>query len=343
MFTIAVNGSYPKMPEPPRPLLLQRAIDDYENGRITDRELERAKDRATVEAVAEMIAAGVEVISDGQIRWNHGALHICHQLGGFTCKEDVKESDNGSYKPRAVDRITWTHPITVDDLRFISGRSPVEVRPVLTGPFSLAKICNSGIYEDDIHSFTNDIALALNREILGLEAAGAEYILIEEPELTLNKEEIASFIEAASRLCNKVEAKVILGTSGGDILGIETELSDSPFHGFALDMLEGPENERIFLNENSFNGRILQFGLINSYDQTVERPQFITRWLMQLAQYHDPELIWAAPTGGLSSLPRDIAFVKLKCLYTGVQRARRELARLEEPGGSMPDDSVTTD
>ncbi|NQT35471.1 hypothetical protein HQ587_09795 [bacterium] len=343
MFTIAVNGSYPKTPEPPRPPLLQRAIDDYENGRITDRELERAKDRATVEAVAEMVAAGVEVVSDGQIRWNHGAMHICHQLGGFTGKEEVKESDNGSYKPRAVDRIKWTHPIIVDDHRFITERSPVEVRPVLTGPFSLARICNSGIYEDDIHSFTNDIALALNREILGLEAAGAKYILIEEPELTFNKDEIANFIEAAFLLCDKVETKVILGTSGGDILGIETELSDSPFHGIALDMLEGPENERAFFDEKRFSGRILQFGLINSYDQTVERPQFIANYLMRLAQHHDPELIWVAPTGGLSSLPRDIAFVKLKCLYTGVQRARRELTRLEKPGGSLPDDSVTTD
>lgn len=343
MFTIAVNGSYPKLPEPPRPQLLQRAIDDFENGRITDKDLAKAKDRATVEAVAEMIAAGVEVVSDGQIRWNHGALHLCHQLGGFTGEDEVKESDNGSYKPRAVDRIKWTRPITVDDHRFISGRSPVEVRPVLTGPFSLARICNRGIYEDDIHSFTNDIAHALNREILGLEAAGAKYILIEEPELTLRKEEIESFIEAASLLCDEVETKVILGTSGGDILGIETELSNSPFHGFALDMLEGPENERVFFDENPFNDRILQFGLINSYDQTVERPQFVARWLMQLAQYHDPELIWVAPNGGLGSLPRNIAFFKLKCLHAGVLRARRELARMEEPGGSLPDDSVTTD
>ena len=343
MFTIAVNGSYPKLPEPPRPQLLQRAINDFESGSITDKDLAKAKDRATVEAVAEMVAAGVEVVSDGQIRWNHGAMHICHQLGGFTGEDEIKESDNGNIKPRPVDRIRWTHPITVDDYRFIAGRSPVDVRPVLTGPFSLARICNSGIYEDDIHSFTNDIARALNREILGLEAAGAKYILIEEPELTLRKEEIENFIEAASLLCDKVEAKVILGTSGSDILGIDTELSDSPFHGFGLDMLGGPENDKIFINEHRFNDRILQFGLVNSFDPAVERPQFITRWLMQLAQYHDPELIWVAPTGELGSLPRNIAFFKLKCLYTGVLRARRELAGLEEPGGSLPDDNVSTD
>jgi hypothetical protein len=77
VFTIAVNGSYPCSPSPPRPQIALRAREDLTGGRITGREYARALERATVEAVAEMVAAGVEVVSDGQIRWEGPAEFIC--------------------------------------------------------------------------------------------------------------------------------------------------------------------------------------------------------------------------------------------------------------------------
>ncbi len=336
MFTIAVNGSYPRQPEPPRPQLLQRAIDDHKLGHITDRELHHAKERATIDAVAEMVAAGVELVSDGQIRWDNALIHICKELDGFEVKSEFHESDNGHFKPCATGRIKWTHPILLDDYRFLLDRSPVEVRPVLTGPFSIARLCDSGVYEKDVNNFTTDLARALNRELLGLEAAGFKYILVEEPLITSHKEEIAGFVEAANLLCDSVKTNVMLCTSGGDVLGIEDELYATAFGGFAFDLIDGPGNENFLAVDTKWEDRILQLGLVHSTDLQVERPTEIARGLMRFAQYHNPELIWAAPTAGLGLLPRNIAFAKLKSLYTGTGRARREIARLEEPGGSLP-------
>ncbi|MDP8239743.1 MAG: hypothetical protein P9X24_11690 [Candidatus Hatepunaea meridiana] len=337
MFTIAINGSYPSLPDPPRPPLLQRAIDEFINGRINEQNLVRAKQRAVIDAIAEMVVAGVEVVSDGQIQWDGGAFHICRGLSGFNISNkpyDYSE-DYSNPRPIAVDPINWTRPILIDDYRFIIDRSPVDVRPVLPGPFSLARLCDSGIYKDDIQNFSNDIAQAINREILGLEALGVKYILIEEPLLTTHKSEINNFIQTADILCDNVTISIILGTSDGDILGIEKELQSSSFKGFALDMLDGTINKDHLINDKGWEERILQLGLVHSYNPDVERPLDIARELIWAAQYHNPELIWVAPTGGLRSLTRDSAFFKLKSLYIGAEKARQEIARQEEPGGKL--------
>lgn len=338
MFTVAVNGSYPRLLEPPRPQLLMQAIEKHKLGRITDKELARAKDRATIDAVAEMVAAGVEMVSDGQIRWNNFTVQLCRELEGFTTREDDAESNNGNIKPRAIARIKWSHPILLDNYQFLANRSPVDVRPVITGPFTLAHSCDSGIYGDDIGSLTRDLARALNRELLGLENAGFKYILVEEPLLLTFKDKIREFTDIAQMLLDSLKTTVMLGTSGGNILSIETELGNTSFGGFALDLLEGPENERILTHTELWSEKILQFGLVHSFNKNIERPTFIYRTLVDLARFHNPENIWVAPTAGLGSLPRDTAFAKLKSLYAGACRARREIARLEEPGGSLPED-----
>jgi 5-methyltetrahydropteroyltriglutamate--homocysteine methyltransferase len=336
MFTIAVNGSYPRLLEPPRPQLLMKAIEDHKSGRITDRELERAKERATIDAVAEMVAAGVEIISDGQIRWEDVNLHIYRCLDGFATREDGVESDNGNLKPRATATIRWNRPILLDVYKFLLNRSPVEVRPVLTGPYTLARICDSGIYGDDLDALTIDLARALNRELVGFENAGFKYILIEEPILLKHKEDIGGFVKAMSVLLDSLTATIMLGISGGDILDIEDKLSETAFGGFTLDMLEGPGSVKAITGSSVWSEKILQAGLVDSYSTEVERPTRIFQALMELAQHFNPENIWVAPTAGLGWLPRDIAFAKLKSLYEGACRARREVARLEEPGGSLP-------
>jgi len=184
------------------------------------------------------------------------------------------------------------------------------------------------VYGDDIRAFTNDLASALKREILGMEGK-AKYILLDEPLLTARKHEIGEFIEAANLLCDNVEINVTLATSGGDILGIEDELKALPFGGFALDMLDGPSNETILTDGKEWGERIIQLGLVHASDTYVERPHDIARMLVKMAQYHDPGLIWVAPTGGMNMLSRDIAYAKLRSLYVGAQRARNELTRQE--------------
>jgi len=301
---------------------------EFEAGVIGEKEFVWAQRRATIEVVAEMVAAGVEVISDGQIRWDDPASYICRALSGFQIAEDLI--------PVPVDRIGWIRPIIVDDFRFLSERSPVDVRPALTGPLSLALMCKPGIYGEDIRSLTLDLARALNRELQGLEAAGAKFVLLEEPLLLTRRDLIHLFTDAATELLREVKIPVMLETSHGDITSVARELLELPFGGYALDLVRGPDNDLLLESCDRWGDRTVQLDLIDTENSTVEDAEAIKLKLLRYAELYDPGLLWVGPCAGLGALPRDSAFEKLRSLHRGVQMARRELARQEAPGGRIP-------
>lgn len=349
MFTTTVNGSYPRLPDPPRPQHLAKALEDRQQGRIGDRELAKAMERATVEAVAEMVAAGIDVVSDGQIRWEDPFSYMFSGLHGF----EVDHSDNGQSAsssfttPCVVDRIKWIHPIVDNDYRFLAERSPVSVRPVLTGPFSLAKSCNPGIYNEDFSKLCSDIAGALNREIEGLQESGARYILVEEPLLKCLGNESPSdlrsfpnerevFLEASEILCKGITSSVMLSTGDCDLANISGMLLESPFHGISFDLVTKPENEQLLLEPDKWQDRIIQLGVVNPFDPVIEKSIEVAILLIKIASCNNPGLLWVSPVSGLGALSRSVVFDKLSNMCQGVQWARRELARREQPGGRLP-------
>jgi len=197
---------------------------------------------------------------------------------------------------------------------------------------------------------TQDLAKALNRELEGLDDAGAKYILVEEPLLTKYRKEGAQFLECAELLCNGIIASTMLGTSGGDVLGLEKILQKSPFNGIAFDMIDGPDNEFLLTDPNDtdeassaphpnssdrWGEKIIQLGLINAHDNNVETSMEIALELVKYGTYNNPGRIWVAPASGLSEINREAAFKKLTNMCQGAEWARREMARREEPGGFL--------
>jgi 5-methyltetrahydropteroyltriglutamate--homocysteine methyltransferase len=356
MFTPTLNGSFPRFPEPARSKLLSEALEKHRDGIIIDTTLHRAFDRASVEAVVEMIAAGIEIPSDGQIRWQDEIAYMCAGLdgfrGGFEGDPDAEYDDYWRlYNPRrrsstpdselqvaypeAVKKITWHKSVVVDDFCFMAVRSPVEVRAVITGPFSLARSVKPGIYGEDIRQLTLDIASALNEELKILCKAGAKYVLVEEPLLLYNKDQAGIFAEASKVLCADVEASVMVGTHGSDVLGIEDVLLESPFDGISFDMINGADNISVLEKKGFWGDKIIQIGLIDSESEVIETPMAIALYLIDLSNYHNAGNIWVAPSGGMRNLSRTTAFNKLKAMSEGADWARRELARREVPGGKI--------
>lgn len=361
MFTAVVRGTYPKYPSAPRPSLLSRALRQWRARQIDDRDLERAFRRAQVEVVAEMVVAGMEVVWDGQLRWDGPADFICRRLHGFEvgpdrligqqisppAGDDTPTADSGTDEPsdggnghhaealqphaspRAIERIDWERPILAADFRFLADRSPVDLRPVLTGPYSLAGFCDPGIYEDRLAEFLFDIARALNREIEGLVAAGAKSVLIEEPLLTSSSSDIDLFFNAARRLTEGIEATLFLAP-GGDVIGMEGLLARSGFRGLALDVSNAPPNAELRDDPAFFMGRVIELGVVDGRSVRVESPEEVAEALVKWGERRDPHLLWAAPSCGLGRLTREAAFEKLQALARGVELARREMAGREE-------------
>jgi len=339
MLTPTVPGSYPRSPEPPRPSIVNRAIENWQAGNITDKELERAFQRATVEMLVEIIAAGVEVAGDGHLRWDNPADYILRRLAGFdsppdrlTGKGNVDASDAGLVlRSHATGRVEWRRPILVDDFRFLQERAPVDIRPALTGPFSLARLVEPGFYTRRRADLTMDLAQALNREMQGLAAAGAKYILIEEPLLSDDDPQADEFFSAGSILCDNIDAVIFIAGSGS-LAGLAESLERSPFGGLVFDLVHNSHNDDILVSNRYFNGHIVELGLIDGRDKRVESEMEVGMGIMRYAAHYDPDRLWVAPTGPFGLLPRNIAFEKLCNMCRGVEWARKNLARQEIPG-----------
>gem|GEM_PF-1631531 len=349
IFTIANRGSYPRSPLPPRPSIIERAIAGWQRGTISDADLERAFQRSMVESVAEQIAAGVEVASDGQCRWDGPAEFILRHLAGFESPPDrlltksatTEDStgipaDGGAVSPitsRAVGRAMWQRPILIDDFKFLSERSPIDLRPTLTGPLSLARFADPDSYcKDRKFELAIDLARALAREIEGLEAAGAHYILIEEPLVTPADTADSLLGEAAAILCQNRAIAVMLAVSGSWTEAIE-HLTTLPFTGFAFDLVDEPGNDDLANRPGLMPGRILELGLVSGRSKRIESAMEIGMGLLRFADVHDPDLIWVGPAAPLGGLPRDVAYEKLCRITEAVNWTRREMARREgEPG-----------
>ena len=100
-------------------------------------------------------------------------------------------------------------------------------------------------------------------------------------------------------------------------------------------MINGTDNDLLMERGIFDSNRIIQVGLIDATDNTIEDEEETRDFMIKLSAYHDPGLIWVAPNSGMRGLNRDSAFEKLEVLHRAVIMARRELARREEPGGSV--------
>lgn len=336
-FQPVMRGTYPIHPEPPRPDLLGRALKGYQEGRLERRDLERAFRRGMVEAVAEQVVAGLEMVGDGFIHWDGPIFYLLRRLKGFWTPDDRRwqrleemgGEDKGLRSARVVDRVEWIMPILRDDYLFLSERSPVPVRVGLTGPYSIARMVDPGTYGEDLNSLTLDLAEALNRELKELERVGAEWVIVEEPLVEHPLKDKEGFVEASCRLSEGVNLTLMVGVIGS-IIGLEEVLCLTPYQGLAIDLQNVPQNEGVLEEGEWWEGRILELGLVNGADQRVESGMEVGVGLLKFARRHPPELLWAGPTGSLGHLSRDRAFLKLKNLVEGVQWARRMLGQRRE-------------
>lgn len=359
MFKTAVRGAYPKYPSPPRPALLANAIRKWRQRRIEDYELEQALQRSQVDILAEQVAAGVEVGWDGQAKMDHPADYIYRRLKGFQAppdrlvgvqlpprpldiEEEMEEyggNGNGEAKhilgtvdrvpAKAVEKVAWSRPIISEDFRFLASRSPIELRPALLGPFTLAHWCDAGIYTDRNGDLMQDFGRALNRELEGLQAVGAKLVLIEEPLFDEGVSDAGLLFDSIQTMIHGIDLQVFLAFDGRVVDYVDA-LARLPITGLALNLATEPENLSLF-REPKLCDLILEAGVISGRASRADSEDAAVALLQKAAEGTDPSRIWAGVSCGMGGISRELAFAKLTMLYRSSERARRELARGEYP------------
>jgi 5-methyltetrahydropteroyltriglutamate--homocysteine methyltransferase len=311
---LANTGSYPRIGDAIEEQTLRRTIAAWERGEKTDEELRKAEDEATKRVIQEQISAGLDLVTDGQIRWYDPISHIAGKLEGVEINGLLRFFDTNFYfrQPVIKGRLRRKKPIIVNEFLFAKSVSSKPVKPVVTGPYTLAKfsIISSDYYKT-LGKLVEDFAEELAKEIKELSQAGAEIIQVDEPAILKYPKDYGIFKEAILAINSaKRDSKLALYTYFGDASSLYDKFQSLPFDIIGIDFTYSKNMIDIILKESS--EKPLGLGLIDGRNTKLESRREIIRILQQILPCIKSEVSYLNPSCGLEYLPRDRAFEKIK-------------------------------
>ena len=340
VLTTAVVGSYPQ-PEwlidrdnlvnrlPPR-------VRAHEIWRVPPEHLEEAQEAATLAAIRDQERAGVDVISDGEIRRESYSNRVATALGGID-KERIGTHMDRTGNPAPVPLVSGPvrreRPIEVDDVRFLRANTDRTIKITLPGPFTMTQQAENAYYPDD-ESLAMDYADAVNEEIRDLFAAGADIVQLDEPYVQARPDAARAFaVKAINRALEGVDGKTALHLCFGYAAVMKTE---KPSGYSFLPELEATAADQISIEaaQPGLDPAILArlpskeilYGVIDMSDPEIERPETVAARLREALAVVPADRLVAAPDCGMKYLTREIAFGKLKAMVEGAAIVRREVA-----------------
>lgn len=301
-----VVSSYPKIANRPRPARLRNAINRFDRGEIGEEALRRVEDEVTVEALHEQAEVGLDLVTDGQVRWEDEQTYLARRLSGISIDGLIRWFDTNMYyrQPFIEGAVAWREPITVRDYQFAVEHSSKPVKAVLTGPYTLARLSVDQHY-GAVAKAATALAEALNQEAKALEQAGATFVQFNEPAVTHHKDDFADFTNVCRRLVDGLSVETALYLYFGDVDGIYPQVLDLPFDLIGLDFCMGAKNESV-LRRAPFTKK-LGLGLVDARNSKLETPEQLVERIRALSDGVPPENVHVSPNVGLEFLPREVA------------------------------------
>ena len=303
--------------------------------RIPEPYLQEAQDDATVLAIGDMERAGIDTITDGEIRRESYSNRFATALDGVDADNPATIHTSGG-EPRTVPRIVgpvrWRGAVEVADIEFLRAHTDRTTKITLPGPFTMAQQASNEAY-DDPDELVMDLAAAVNQEALALERAGADVIQLDEPWLR-NDPEAARRIAVAAidralaglsvttavHLCFGYAA--LVGAKSRNRYDFLGELSDSTAQQISIEAAQ----PRLDLGQLSeLSPKVVVLGVLDLGDDAVETPEQVAGRIRAALAHVPAERLVPAPDCGMKYLPRARAFAKLKALSAGAALARSEL------------------
>ena len=339
LFPTALVGSYPQ-PE----WLIDRArlaerfpprVRARELWRIPEALLAEAQDDATVLAIRAQEAAGLDIITDGEIRRESYSNRFATALEGVDVDNPGTALDRSGHPnpvPRVVGRIRRRHPVEVDDLLFLRRHTARKVKMTVPGPFTMSQQAQVEHYGGSRELAAMDYAEAVNAEIRDLFAAGADVVQIDEPYMQARPDDARAYgLRALNRALEGVR-----GTTAVHIcFGYAAIIHDRPAGYSFLPELAGCSCAQVSIETAQskldcavlarLEGKKVILGVIDLADQQVETPETVAARIRRALPYVAAEDIVVAPDCGMKYLPRDVAFGKMRAMVEGAAIARAEL------------------
>ena len=340
LFPTTLVGSYPQ----PEWLIDRKRLAEKFPPRIRMRDLwripepflEQAQDDATIVAIKAQEDAGLDIVTDGEIRRESYSNRFATALEGVDLDNPGTALDRSGHPnpvPRVVGPIRRRHAVGVRDLEFLRRHTQRRVKVTVPGPFTMSQQAQIDHYGGSRQLAAMDYATALNAEIRDLFAAGADVVQVDEPYMQARPEEARVFgLEALNRALDGIKGTTAVHICFGYAAIIHSrpaaysflpELAGCRCHQISIETAQSNLDCSIL---KSLAGKKIMLGVIDLANMEVETPAIVAARIRRALPFVRPEDIIVAPDCGMKYLPRDVAFAKLEAMVAGARLVRAELS-----------------
>ncbi|HSG74783.1 MAG TPA: hypothetical protein VLA30_01440 [Burkholderiales bacterium] len=339
LFPTTLVGSYPQ-PEwlLDRSKLLSRLpprVRAKELWKIPPEALAEAQDDATIVAIKAQEEAGLDIITDGEIRRESYSNRFATALEGVDIDNPGTAMDRAGKPvpvPRIAGRIRRKHPVEVEDLKFLKRHTTRKVKMTVPGPFTMMQQAQNDHYKSD-EDAAMDYAVAVNEEIKDLFAAGADIVQVDEPYMQARPEKAREYgLKVLNRALDGITGTTAVHICFGYAAVVHKRPSGYSFlPEFALCRCQQVSIETAQSNLDcsvlaKLAGKSIMVGCIDLNDMTVETPQQIAARIERALPYVDKTHVILAPDCGMKYLPRTVADGKLRAMVDAARLLRAEYA-----------------
>jgi 5-methyltetrahydropteroyltriglutamate--homocysteine methyltransferase len=304
--------------------------------RVDERYLAQAQDDATAIAIADQERAGVDIVTDGEIRRESYSNRFATALAGVAIDTPAMvpgRAGGTNAVPRVVGPVRRTRPVEVEDLRFLRARTDRTIKITLPGPFTMSQQAYNEAYPDEAE-LALDLAAAVNEEVHDLFAAGADIVQIDEPWLQSRAEKAREFaLPAIDRALAGAAGTTALHTCFGYAHVVRerppgypflAELGDCAADVLAIEAAQPRLDPSVL---EPLAGKTVVVGVLDLSDPAAETPEVVAERIEAALEFVAPERLQVGPDCGMKYLSRELAFAKLRALVEGARMVRARVRR----------------
>jgi 5-methyltetrahydropteroyltriglutamate--homocysteine methyltransferase len=309
-------------------------------GKLTFPEVEEAHDGAVRSAIMDQESAGVDIITDGELRRETMVYFFSARIHGFDMSGKMKAIGNldpsiQMKDPVVREKVRRKQGLGMDEhFEFLKAHATHATKVCVTGPQMLAKRATNEFYPSD-KELVFDLADILNEELKNLVKAGCMFIQVDEPIWVGYPQDMPWLVESFNRLVKGVNAKIALHVCYGNyqlkklFSGQYDELFPAILetHADQISMEFAVSNGAgLDLFTRHKTDKEIVVGVIDVKSEEIESTEVVVRRIRQALEYIPAEKMYISPDCGMKFMPRDRAYGKLRAMVEGARIVRQELA-----------------
>jgi 5-methyltetrahydropteroyltriglutamate--homocysteine methyltransferase len=303
--------------------------------RVAPEHLEAAQDDATRLAIFDQERAGIDIVTDGEVRRESYSNRFATALDGVDLDQPgtiVSRTGTTVLVPRVVGRIRRRHAVEARDVCFLRAHTSRPIKMTVPGPFTMAQQAQDDFYGSEV-AMAMDYAAAVNEEIHDLFAAGADVVQLDEPYMQAQPEKAREYgVAALRRALHGISGTTVVHICFGyaslvkgrppDGYAFLGELADTPVSQVSVETAQANLDCSVL---ERLDGKTIVLGVLDLSTTDVETPELVACRIRRALAHVAPERLVIAPDCGMKYLPRASAFGKLQAMVAGAQLVRAEL------------------